>query len=155
MPNKEIRIFKLAAHDSEELSRMLLLGRPEYRKYFHPFSFTPEALNACLSAAQQDRYWGIRCGKKLAGFFMLRGWDEGFDRPTFGVYIAEAFSHRGFSKLALQHALSWCRLNRVSVVMLKVHPENTHARRAYEQEGFDFLAMCPDTGHRVFEKRLD
>lgn len=155
MPNKEIKIFELAGHHGEELFRMLSSDRQEYGQYFHPFSFTPDALNMRLAATHQDRYWGIRCGRSLAGFFMLRGWDEGFDRPAFGVYIAEAFSHRGFSKLALQHALSWCRLNNVSVVILKVHPENTHARRVYEREGFEFLGMCPDTGHRILEKRLD
>lgn len=155
MRNRQISIFELAAHHGEKLSRMLSSDRPEYGQYFHPFSFTPGSLNALLSAAQQDQYWGIRCGESLAGFFMLRGWDEGFDRPAFGVYIAEAFSHQGLSKLAFQYALSWCRLNNVEVVMLKVHPENTHARQVYEQEGFEFLGMCPETGHRILEKRLD
>jgi RimJ/RimL family protein N-acetyltransferase len=144
----------MAAHDSQELSRMLLSRESKgYGQHFYPFSFTPDALSARLSAARQDRYWGIRCGESLAGFFMLRGWDEGFDRPSFGVYIAEAFSRCGLSKLALQFALSWCRLNGVSAVMLKVHHDNTHVRRVYEQVGFEFTGMCPDTGHRILEKR--
>jgi RimJ/RimL family protein N-acetyltransferase len=153
--NRQISIFELAAHDSQELSQMLLCGRSGYGQYFHPFSFARDDLNANLSAAEQDRYWGIRCGETLAGFFMLRGWDEGFDRPSFGVYISESFSGRGLSKLALQYALSWCRLNGVSAVMLKVYPDNIHARRVYEQEGFEFLGICPETGHRILEKRLD
>jgi len=155
VPNKEIRIFELAVHHSEELSQMLSSDRAVYRQYFHPFSLAPDALKNRLQATQQDRYWGIRCGENMAGFFMLRGWDEGFDRPTFGVYIAEAFGHQGLSQLALQYALSWCRLNGVSVVMLKVHSDNSHARRIYEREGFEFHRMCPDTGHRILEKRLD
>jgi RimJ/RimL family protein N-acetyltransferase len=84
---------------------------------------------------------------------MLRGWDEGFDRPSFGVYIAEEFSRRGLSKLALQYALSWCRLNDVSAVMTKVHPDNTSAQLVYEQAGFEFIGMCPEIGHRILEKR--
>lgn len=155
MSNKEIRIFELVAHDSQQLSRMLLSGRAEYGQYFHPFPFTASALSQRLSAARLDRYWGIRCGDRLSGFFMLRGWDEGYDRPAFGVYIAEEFADLGLSKLALQYSLTWCRLNDVSAVMIKVHPDNTHVRRVYEQAGFKFTRMCPDTGHRILEKRWD
>lgn len=155
MPNVEIMIFELTAHHSQELSRMLSSGRPEYGQYFHPFSCTADALGGRLSAARLDRYWGIRCGDRLAGFFMLRGWDKGYDRPAFGVYIAEEFADRGLSKLALQYSLTWCRLNDVSAVMIKVHPDNTHVRRVYEQAGFEFTGMCPDTGHRILEKRWD
>jgi RimJ/RimL family protein N-acetyltransferase len=152
---KQISIFKLAARDSQELSRMLFSGTPQYRKFFQPFSFSPEDLNARLSASRRDQYWGMRYEENLVGFFMLRGWDEGFERPSFGVYVAETLSNRGLAKLALQHALNWCRQKGVSAVMLKVHPENTGARRVYEEAGFDFIEICPETGHQILEKRLD
>jgi RimJ/RimL family protein N-acetyltransferase len=152
----DIVIFELTADHSGELSRMLLSGRPEYSQHFTPFSsYEADDLAKWLETAQRDRYWGIRCGEELAGFFMLRGFDEGYERPSFGVYIAKRFANRGLSKLALQYALSWCQLNKVSAVMLKVHPENTYARRVYEQAGFKFIEVCPETGHDMFEKRWD
>jgi RimJ/RimL family protein N-acetyltransferase len=92
-------------------------------------------------------------GRCWLAFFMLRGFDDGFERPSFGVYIAEAFANRGLAKLALQYALVWCRLNHVAAVMLKVHPENHYARRVYEQAGFRFTEVCPRTGHDILEKR--
>ncbi len=152
----EIVISDLTADHSSELSQMLLSERPEYSQYFTPFSsYEASALARRLEAAQRDRYWGIRCGEELAGFFMLRGFDEGYERPSFGVYIAERFANHGLAKLAVQYALSWCRLNKIPAIMLKAHPENPYARRAYEQAGFKFIQVCPKTGHDMFEKRWD
>jgi RimJ/RimL family protein N-acetyltransferase len=150
-----IRIFELVADHSQELSFMLSSGRPEYGKFFHPFSYAAADLSQRLSAVDRDRYWGIRCGESLAGFFMLRGWDEGFERPAFGVYIAEEYSKKGLFKLALQYAVSWCRLNGLKAIMTKVYPDNSRAAHVYEQAGFLFAGTCSDTGQRVLEKRLD
>ncbi len=84
---------------------------------------------------------------------MLRGFDVGFERPSFGVYIAERFAGNGLATLAVQYALSWCRIHRISAVMLKVHPANQYARKVYEKAGFQFLEVCPQTGHDILEKR--
>lgn len=132
---------------------MLLSGRPEYSQYFTPFSYDAEALAERLAAARLDRYWGIRMQEEMIGFFMLRGFDEGYERPSFGVYIAEPFANRGLATLALHYALSWCRLKGIPAVMLKVHSENQYGRRTYERAGFQFVGVCSHTGHDMMEKR--
>jgi RimJ/RimL family protein N-acetyltransferase len=86
---------------------------------------------------------------------MLRGFDGGHERPSFGVYVSERFANHGLGTLALQYVLSWCRLNKIASIMLKVHPENQHARHIYEQTGFEFTEVCSRTGHDVFEKRWE
>lgn len=153
--NINITIFPLAPSDSKELSTVLLSQNDEYSQYFSPFDFTHQSLEEILIKAVNDRYWGIRCGNSLAGFFMLRGIDDGYERPSFGVYIREQFSRRGLGKLALHYALSWCRINNIKSVMLKVHPENIHAQRIYTDAGFKFLEVCPQTGHNVFERHWE
>lgn len=151
----QVKIIKLNSQYSTELSQMVFADPPDYRQHFTPFSFEAKALNERLKAVQKDQYWGINYADKLVCFFMLRGFDEGYKRPSFGVYVAKPFTNKGLGKLAIQYALSWCRLNNITAVMLKVHPHNTYARHTYQQAGFKFLAVCSKTGHDIFEKQWD
>lgn len=152
---KELVVVRLLPSDADSLSALLTGDDREYGRHFIPFEADRESIEARLGAARDDRYWGIRFGDELAGFFMLRGFDEGYRRPSFGVYVSRAFSRRGLSKLALDHSMCWCLLNGIRSVMLKVHPENVHARKTYEKAGFRFVEACPATGHDMMEKRWD
>ena len=145
-------IFELHPTDAVALSQLLCAARPDYIAHFHPFPFGKADIEARLG--HRDCYWGLRSGGTLAGFFMLRGFDEGYRRPSFGVFVAESFTGRGFARAALAHALNWCAENGIALVMLKVHPDNTRARRAYNEAGFESLGICPQTGHEICEKRI-
>lgn len=150
----ELIISALSTPDEIELSQLLLTARTEYVRYFNPFPFDAETIGRILKAAKLDRYWGIRAGRKLVGFFMLRGLDDGYERPSFGVFVAENFSKNKLGSLALQYSLSWCKLNNISKIILKVHPENTYARRVYENAGFVLIKALTDSGQYLFEKQL-
>lgn len=155
MQNVAMTISELEIGDCDELSSLILSDPLDYRRNFTPFSFQIDDLKERINNSQKDRYWGIRYGKELIGFFMLRGFDEGYERPSYGVYISKRFANHGLSKLALRFALSWCRLNQVPSIMLKVHPDNIYARHTYEKAGFKFLEVCPMIGHDIFEKELE
>ena len=147
-----VSIDPLRTADAAELSRLILGDAPAYRAHFTPFPFDAESLQQRIASARKDRYWAMRVGGTLAGFFMLRGFDEGFSRPTFGIYIGEHFGGTGLASLALHYALAWCQMQNLSSVMLKVHPENLSARHIYERAGFVFETECPQTGHHVLIK---
>lgn len=142
----------LLPEDSKRLSMLPVNSDTDYGKYFIPFSNGNKGLKDALQSARDDRYWGIWFGKELAGFFMLRGFDEGYLRPSFGVFISQTFSNRGLSSLALDYAMSWCRLNGISSMILKIHPDHKYAARVYEKAGFRFVEVCQRTGHSVMEK---
>ena len=144
----------LTAADAPALAGLLAGERKEYLAHFHPFSFDAATLAAILGAAREDRYWAIHTNGTLAGFCMLRGWDEGYSRPSFGVLVAEAFAGRGLAREALAFCTEHCRARAVETLMLTVHPENLRARRAYEAAGFVRTGTNPKTGHDVLEKRL-
>lgn len=152
---KELRISQLTLEDVPSFSRLLQQDDHAYRQHFIPFSGDSEGLTRLLACAVRDHYWGIFCGKTLAGFFMLRGFDEGYERPSFGVYIAKDFANRGLSRLALDYSICWCRTNDVAAMMLKVHQDNCYARRTYEKVGFKLQEVCPRTGHLVMELRWE
>ncbi len=115
---------------------MLKAARPEYVAHFHPFGFEEGSVRTQLERARRDRFWGMREGGKLAGFFMLRGFDEGYERPSFGVFIAESFAGRGLARRALAASIKWCEENGVKEVMLKVYRKNAAALRIYQEAGF-------------------
>jgi len=150
---KDLNITRLSPGDASALSRLLMDDSDDYRKYFIPFATDIESLEDRLESVCEDRYWGVWFEATLVGFFMMRGFDEGYQRPSFGVYIAQVYSGRGLSRLALDYCMSWCRMNHIGAMMLKVHPDNRYARQTYENAGFTVDDICPRTGHTIMEKR--
>ncbi|WP_223910680.1 GNAT family N-acetyltransferase [Geobacter sp. AOG1] len=149
---KDIQINRLVPSDAPALSKLLTTDDNVYRQYFIPFPADFNSLEVRLGTVREDRYWGIWYGGNLAGFFMMRGFDEGYQRPSFGVYIAQAYSRKGLSGFALDYCMCWCRVNSIETMMLKVHPDNHYARQTYEKAGFSALGICHRTGHTIMEK---
>lgn len=148
----DFHVEKLTVNDAEDLSAMILGDTKKYREHFIPFSFEVGELQKRLASAINDQYWGIRVGGTLACLFMLRGFDDGYERPAFGVYVTEKFAGAGLASLALQYAVTWAKLRSTGSMMLKVHPDNTAAKTVYEKAGFVYDSVCDRTGHHIFVK---
>lgn len=154
MDDDSLQIIRLRQADSEALVDAVLSNEQKYYAYFRPFAFDVATVRRILAAQTDDRYWGMFCKRKLAGFFMLRGLDEGYIRPSFGVFISSDHARKGLAQLALRYAVAWCRLRGLPALMLKVHPDNASARRLYEETGFVRIGVCERTGHEMYEKPL-
>jgi len=150
----EPEIFELSASDAEALTTLLTSAREEYIQHLHPFPFTVEEIRRRLLANRADRWWGLRAEGQLAGFYMLRGWDDGFKRPAFGVFVAEPFARRGLARRALVSAVEYCRGSGAPAVMLTVHPDNVRARATYEAAGFQLEGENFATGHLIYQLPL-
>jgi len=148
----DLLVSRLSPNDASALSVLLTTDENEYQQYFIPFATDIKRLEERLASVCEDRYWGVWFESNLAGFFMMRGFDEGYQRPSFGVYIARAHSGKGLSRLALDYCMSWCRMNHIRAMMLKVHPDNRYARQTYEKAGFTVNSTCSRTGHTIMEK---
>lgn len=136
MIDHRFELRPLRSEDAPHLSRMLSSQPPDYARHFHPFDFDEISISDILSRARRDIFMGMYWGGRLAGFFMLRGWDAGYGVPAYGVLIDRAFSRSGLGKLSLDAALTICRLAAAPRLMLKVHPDNLVAKRLYEGAGF-------------------
>jgi GNAT superfamily N-acetyltransferase len=148
-------IRPLTVVDAGALSVLLRSQRPEYMQGFVPFAFDPVAVEAVLAGVRSDRFWAIQADGDLAGFFMLRGFDEGYVRPSFGIVVGEKWAGHGLGRLALDHAINWCRANGVGEIMLKVAEDNLAAVRLYHASGFVPGALCPRLGHRIHTLTLE
>lgn len=146
-------IRELTAQDAPALAKLLAAQRPEYLAHFHPFDFNEPTLARILADARRDRFWALCLFGEIVGFFMLRGFDACYGRPSYGVFIAESAAGRGLARTSLDFALKWCAENAVERVFLKVAPDNLRAHALYKKAGFENIGACPATGHEMLERR--
>jgi RimJ/RimL family protein N-acetyltransferase len=151
---KTLTVRPLTAADGGALAAMLQAQSADYMAYFIPFAFDAATITGLLTAARHDCYMGFFVDDALAGFFMLRGWDAGYDVPAYGVTIAQAYSGLGLARLSLDLSKTICRLRQVKRLMLKVHPENTVAKRLYEQAGFVQTGIDPRNANLIYHFEL-
>jgi len=149
-----LEIKRLNINNAKELTNLLQSSDKEYSKYFIPFTFDFETISEILSKAKNDQIYGIYVKQNLAGFYMLRGFDEGYSVPSYGVWISEKYANEGLSTFTLQHAISFCKLNSIKKLMLKVHPENLAAKHIYEKYGFIQTGVDPKIHHLIYHKDL-
>ena len=95
-------------------------------------------------ADRKDLYCAAFLGDRLVGYGMLRGWDEGYSVPSFGVAVGATYRGRGIGRDLLLYAIDYARKRGASTMMLKVHLDNPGARHLYESEGFVFQEIRDD-----------
>lgn len=154
MTPSSLEIKKINIDQSEALKNLLQSSEKEYSKYFTPFSFDIKSITHILSDAIKDQYYGIYINNNLVGLYMLRGLDEGYEIPSYGVWITKEFSSKGISKLTLQHAISFCKINAIKKLMLKVHPENIIAKNIYEEFGFINEGIDESNNNLIYYKKI-
>lgn len=147
-------IEPLAIEHALALGELFATDGEAYLKHFSPFELSASGVVDALSCARKDGYWIISLDERLAGFFMLRGFDQGYEIPSFGVYVARWASNRGLSKIALAFAVGQCRELGCPALRLSVHPDNAVALAAYETAGFRFSGTFSPKGHRIYQKSL-
>ena len=151
---KPIEIKELKLEHVPELVEKLCHENSEYLKHFTAFELTNEKFISLLTNASKDKFFGIFSGNDIVGFYMLRGFDEGFKVPSYGVIILSEFSKKGLSKLTLYHSFALCRLNKIKKIMLKVRPENTYAKKLYESLGFEKTGFDNNNGNIIYHKSI-
>lgn len=153
--HKNVEIKEIQSEQASTLSALILNAPKDHTKYFTPFSFEEDSIKKIINNAVNDKYFGIFINDDLAGFYMLRGFDQGYEVPSYGVWISDKFSGLGLSKLTLQHAITFCKINNIKKIMLKVHPENIIAKSIYEAFGFKQEGFDNNNSNLIYYKSLD
>jgi hypothetical protein len=145
----DFNIRPLGVEDAAAVSGLLRAQPPEYVRFFYAFGFDEEAVKRVLAARVKDIYSGIFWRGELVCFFMLRGWDAGYEVPSFGVLVD--VRHRGlaFMRIALDVAKLVCRLAGAPRLMAKIHPDNVSPRGA-RRLGLVQTGVEPETGNVVY-----
>jgi ribosomal-protein-alanine N-acetyltransferase len=140
----EIAIRSLVASDAEVLLAFFesISSDEQTVQLFHPHPFDAETARRICGrvAIEQDEYLAAFEGERVVGYAMLRGWDEGYEVPSFGVCVIPGARRAGVGRALLHEALLRAHAHGARSVMLKVYGENTSARALYESIGFLFDA---------------
>ncbi|MEM6904136.1 MAG: GNAT family N-acetyltransferase, partial [Pseudomonadota bacterium] len=133
-----------------ELDRMIAAEPPSYMAYL--LGFTGEnSLTQQVARAREDRFTAILDGDAVAGFFCLRGFDAGYARPSFGIYVASHHQGRGLAKASMAEAISQARRAGADSILIKCHADNVSALKVYTDAGAVFTGLCPDTGQNTYD----
>lgn len=149
----DLAIRSLRIEDAAMVSAMLLAQPPDYARFFYAFDFSEEPIADVLARKVKDVYSGIFWRGELVGIFMLRGWDAGYEVPSFGVFVAEEYRGGTFMRIALDAAKLICRLSGAQRLMATIHPDNVSPRGA-SRLGFVPTGMKTDTGNIVYHMDL-
>jgi ribosomal protein S18 acetylase RimI-like enzyme len=95
----------------------------------------------------RDLYVGLFRGAELAGYGMLRGWDEGYAIPSLGIYLSPEVRGSGLARQLMRALHQAAAASGASRVRLKVYQSNTAAVRLYERLGYVFSGE--EAGQRV------
>jgi GNAT superfamily N-acetyltransferase len=147
-----VEIRSLNTSHASDIYNLILHSDPIYYQYFTAFEANLEIITGFLTKAKRDQYLGFFVRDELVGFFMLRGLDEGFKIPSYGVFISEKYQSFGLARLSVIYAFSFCKMNHIEKLMLKVHPLNIYALKIYREFGFVETRVDPSNNNLVFYK---
>src|SRR6266567_9128779 len=68
---------------------------PETVRNFNPIPLNATTAEDILRPGNKDRYYIAKTSERIVGLTMLRGWNEGFDTPSFGVLVDDSVRGRG------------------------------------------------------------
>lgn len=129
---------ELADADEDALARFLVRNDvPAVTATFTPFPMTAETATTLLAERREDRYYGAFAGPaEIVALSMLRGWDEGFVVPSFGIAVDARWHGRGVGTRMTAWTVEQARALGAPSVRLTVYDDNPGAQRIYARLGF-------------------
>lgn len=109
---------------------------PEVMAGFDPFPLTAARAREIAMKPRRDGYYVLAYGRRLLGLSMLRGADEGYKIPSFGVFIDHTSHRKGLGRMLTTRTLDEARSQGAQAVRLSVYESNLPARKLYESLGF-------------------
>lgn len=121
---------------------------------FSPFTLTEETARWIACQSHQDRYYLGLNQDEMIGFSMLRGWDEGFSVPSFGIFIDHRCHGKGYGKELLDLTIDAARELGCSQIRLSVFASNPAARKIYRSRGFTERENIPVEHKGVMDEKI-
>jgi len=121
----------LTADDAAAIVALLRAQPPDYLRFFYALPADEAAVRRVMDERRRDLYQGLFEGERLVGFFMLRGWDAGYDIPSYGIVVDDQTRGKGYLHATLEMAAELSRAAGAQRFMAKIHPDNLSPRAAH------------------------
>jgi ribosomal protein S18 acetylase RimI-like enzyme len=109
---------------------------PEIATAFDPFPLTAERARQIATEPRRDAYYVAVESEQLVGMSMLRGFDEGYETPSFGIFVDRASHGRGVGRSLTAWTIEAARRMGAPAVRLSVYGDNARALTLYRALGF-------------------
>lgn len=123
-------------------------------KYFSPHAADEENLRARAAYQGQDVYLLLVEERRVLGYGLLRGWDEGYAVPSLGIAVHPSVRGAGFASALMVFLHAQARYRGASKVRLRVHAENQRAISLYIRLGYTFTPDNDRDGYLLGFKDL-
>lgn len=108
----------------------------EIVRYFHPFPLNAESAHRITCSQSRDRFYVAVWEGQFAGFSMLRGWEEGYDIPSYGTFVGTNFRKLCIAKDLLGFTIQEAKNMGCPGVRFSTYATNWRVIRAAKIEGF-------------------
>ena len=137
----EFVLRPVTAQDTAAFATFLAtIGNDPHSKYFHPHPMTREAAQALCEpmSGRKDRYCIGAFDGMIVAYSMLRGWDEGYEVPSFGGCVSPMFRGLGLGRWLLVQSMHDSRAAGAKRIRLTVYKQNANAVKLYRDLGFAY-----------------
>ncbi|MEK6882810.1 MAG: GNAT family N-acetyltransferase, partial [Nanoarchaeota archaeon] len=154
---------QLCSNDIEQVGNLLEANnRSEIINFFHPFEMSHETARKILNPLTKDLYFVAILNNEFIGMSMLRGFDEGFDIPSFGIFIDFLYQNQGYGRKLMEWPVNWADKHNIEKIRLGVYANNKIALKLYQSLGFtkseeykDKFGFLSFIMHRYFIKSIE
>ena len=101
-----------------------------------------------------DRYFGAFAGGRLVAISMLRGWNDGYDVPSFGIAVDHREHGKGVGAALTDFTLDRAPWLGADQVRLSVYASNEVAHSMYLARGFEELSREPVVRRDQSDERI-
>lgn len=151
----DLVIRQLSAADLSALSDLFERNNVDsVTRNFDPFPLTAETAQQITCTPEKDRFYGAFVGERQVGLCMLRGWNQGYEVPSFGVMIDQQYQHQGIGKQLTSFAIQEARRAGCEKMRLSVYASNTSAMRLYLALGFEEIERTAVQAHGRSDQKI-
>lgn len=126
----------------------------EITQTFTAFPLNEQTAEIIACHDHLDKYFLLFEQSNPVGFSMLRGYDEGYSVPSFGVFIDHRQLGKGLGKMLLKLTVDEAVRTGSDKVRLSVYKSNSGAVKIYSDFGFQVIDEEPIELHGRPDKKL-
>jgi ribosomal protein S18 acetylase RimI-like enzyme len=108
---------------------------------FHPHGFTAKDVYNIFFNYGKDPYYVITSMEDIVAYGLLRGWNDGYEIPSLGIYVVPQYRGCGISKTFMNFLHGAAKYEGAKKVRLTVYKNNTAAVGLYTSLGYKFTDL--------------